>query len=495
MSASAAGGPAVGPAAANPAEAPVALDRVMLAMDVVDTLRHQRDLVERELDGERRQRELIARVQALYESQGIDVPAEVVAEGVAALEQDRFVYTPPPRTFAVRLAEICVERGRWAKYGLVVLLLLGTLWAAIAVPSHLQRRALVDRYTADVARVEAAVTERLRDGRSLEAAFARLAGEALVAPQDQLLELAERHLANGLGRAEAAQAALQALPAGDAYADAQPRGDAALAGCRREVESAQDELAAAQRGLQAIERHRELVARFAAARGRVAAAQPAAADQPRLDAAASAVAAALQTTDVGAAEAALTAFVAQIDRLLAGRQRQAELQARLAAATAVLAGVDVEPAAQGELDTLRSNVGAALVAGDSQGAAERLEQLEALVAVLDRSYQLRIVSRPEDRSGVWRYQDDRSKRNYYIIVEAVDARGAVLTLPILDEEKQKVRKVRRFGVRVPFEVYERVRADKMDNNLIDDVVFGSKRRGAREPEFRFPVAGGFLTEW
>lgn len=145
MSASAAEGPAAGPAAPPTAEAPVALDRVMLAMDVVDTLRHQRDLVERELDGERRQRELIARVQALYESQGIDVPAEVVAEGVAALEQDRFVYTPPPRTFAVRLAEIYVERGRWAKYALVVVLLLGALWAAIAVPSHLQRRALIEK--------------------------------------------------------------------------------------------------------------------------------------------------------------------------------------------------------------------------------------------------------------------------------------------------------------------------------------------------------------
>lgn len=467
----------------------------MLAMDVVDTLRHQRDLVERELDGERRQRELIARVQALYESQGIEVPAEVVAEGVAALEQDRFVYTPPPRTFAVRLAEIYVERGRWAKYALVVLLLGGALWAAIAVPSHLQRRAVIDRFATEVARVEAAVTERLRDGRALEAAFARTAQGELAAPQAQLLDLAERHLANGLGRAEAAQAALQTLPNGEAYADAQPRGDAALAGCRREVESAQDELAAAQRGLQSIERHRELTERFEAARGRLAAAEPTAADRPRFEAAAAAVAAALQTTDVAAAEGALTTFVAQIDRLLVGRQRQAELQAKLAAATSVLTGVDVEASAQQELDSLRDGTTAALAAGDSQGAAERLAQLEALVAELDRSYQLRIVSRPGDRSGVWRYQDDRSKRNHYVIVEAVDARGAVITLPILDEETQKVRKVRRFGVRVPVEIYERVRADKMDNNLIDDVVFGQKRRGARKPEYRFPVAGGFLTEW
>ena len=49
-------------------------------------------------------------MQQLYESQGIDVPEDVVAEGVRALEQERFVYRPPQRTFAVRLAEVYVEK-------------------------------------------------------------------------------------------------------------------------------------------------------------------------------------------------------------------------------------------------------------------------------------------------------------------------------------------------------------------------------------------------
>jgi hypothetical protein len=55
--------------------------------------------------------------------------------------------------------------------------------------------------------------------------------------------------------------------------------------------------------------------------------------------------------------------------------------------------------------------------------------------------------------------------------------------------------VQRFAIRVPESVYERVKADKQDNGLIDDAVFGHKRRGAREPEYRFPVAGGRITEW
>ena len=42
-----------------PGKAPHALDDVMLAMDVVDTLRHQEVLVARELDETRREAELI----------------------------------------------------------------------------------------------------------------------------------------------------------------------------------------------------------------------------------------------------------------------------------------------------------------------------------------------------------------------------------------------------------------------------------------------------
>lgn len=50
------------------------LDELMLAMDVVDTLRHQDNLVARELDESRREAELIARLRQIYESQGLPFP-------------------------------------------------------------------------------------------------------------------------------------------------------------------------------------------------------------------------------------------------------------------------------------------------------------------------------------------------------------------------------------------------------------------------------------
>jgi hypothetical protein len=472
------------------------LDRVMLAMDVVDTLRHQRELVERELDGERRQRELVLRVQRLYESQGIDVPADVVAEAVRALEQDRFVYRPPARTFVVRLAEIYVERGRWARGAAAALAIVVAAWAAFAIPRHLHRQSLVERFAKDSARVRVEVDQQIGEGRTIEAALARAAERQPTAAQSTLLDRAEEHLANAIGRAESARAALQQLPQGDAYLDAQARGDESLAACRWEAQVADGELDAARRELSAAERLGQIEVQFAAARERLATATLAEHERARLSTAENAVAAALQTIDVGAADAAVATFVRQVDAVFAARQRAAEAKSSLAALAERLAGVDVEPVARAELQELRAAVASAIAAGDTTRAGEMLGKLSALVEQLDRTYELRIVSRPGVQSGVWRYHgDDRSRRNYYIVVEAVGPDGHVLSLPIRNEEQQVTRTVKRFAVRVPVEVFERVKADKLDNNLIDDAVFGHKRRGAREPEFRFPVAGGYITDW
>ena len=73
----------------------VGLDQLMLAMDVVDTLRHQQDLVDQALAEDSRSAALIERIRGIYANQGIEVPDSVIAEGVEALRRDRFVYQPP----------------------------------------------------------------------------------------------------------------------------------------------------------------------------------------------------------------------------------------------------------------------------------------------------------------------------------------------------------------------------------------------------------------
>lgn len=105
------------------------LDEVMLAMDVVDTLRHRENLVARELNEEERDAQLIERLREIYRNQGIDVPDSILAEGVAALKEDRFAYDPPRDSFSVKLARLYVSRDRWGKW---VLIFIAAIIAAIA---------------------------------------------------------------------------------------------------------------------------------------------------------------------------------------------------------------------------------------------------------------------------------------------------------------------------------------------------------------------------
>jgi hypothetical protein len=100
------------------------LDEVMLAMDVVDTLRHRQDLVERELLGDAREKQLIEKLREIYHQQGIEVTDAVLAEGVKALDESRFTYTPPKPSFGVSLARLYVGRKKWGPAALAIGLIL-----------------------------------------------------------------------------------------------------------------------------------------------------------------------------------------------------------------------------------------------------------------------------------------------------------------------------------------------------------------------------------
>lgn len=100
------------------------LDEVMLAMDVVDTLRHRQDLVERELAGDAREKQLIDKLREIYHQQGIEVTDAVLMEGVKALDESRFVYSPPKPSLGVSLARLYVGRKKWGPAALAIALVL-----------------------------------------------------------------------------------------------------------------------------------------------------------------------------------------------------------------------------------------------------------------------------------------------------------------------------------------------------------------------------------
>src|SRR5215469_13957214 len=191
-------------AGAEKQPAPAKLDDLMMAMDVVDTLRHRDRLVERELNEEARDEQLISRLRALYKSQGLDVPDSIIAQGVKALKESRFVYTPSKPGLGRWLAYLWVKRfriGQWAGVSLAILgLALGTYHASIVRPEHLRREA---------ARIE--LTRTLPQG--LQAAHQAILAEAQVPEARQRADslLAEGRSALSRGNAPAARAALAGL--------------------------------------------------------------------------------------------------------------------------------------------------------------------------------------------------------------------------------------------------------------------------------------------
>jgi hypothetical protein len=130
----------------------------MAAMDVVDTLRHQSDIAQRELDGQGRRDRLLLRLKDLYQAQGIDVPEHVLQEGIDALEQERFQYQAVEPSWRTRLAHIWVSRGRWGKpigfLAVLASLFGGVYWVTDVLPERNMRNALPAQIAASVSTIK-----------------------------------------------------------------------------------------------------------------------------------------------------------------------------------------------------------------------------------------------------------------------------------------------------------------------------------------------------
>jgi len=179
------------------------LDDVMLAMDVVDTLRHQEEWVARELDEAQREEARLERLRRMYRAQGIDVPDRVLAEGVQALKESRFVYAPPKPGLATTLAKLWVARNRIGKGLLALFVAIMLIWAAhyaaVVRPRQETERALTDAHAGVLAASSVPAARQradrlLADGRAaLGAGDDDRAKEALTALQTLRAELSRAY--------------------------------------------------------------------------------------------------------------------------------------------------------------------------------------------------------------------------------------------------------------------------------------------------------------
>jgi hypothetical protein len=301
------------------------LDEVMLAMDVVDTLRHNQRMVQSDLSADEREKALIERLRSIYKSQGIDVPDSILRDGVKALEEKRFVYEPPERSLATRLATIYVTRDKWLKPLMIAVGLLIALYAGYHFLVQAPRQAAVEQ-------------------RRIE--LTQTIPEAILKAHGEIAEIAE------------------------------------------------------------------------------------------------------------------------------------------------------DPDVKARADALLGDGAKAASEGQYENAVAIRDRMVQLAADLRQTYTVRIVSRPGEYSGVFRVPDDNpSGRNFYLIVEAIDASGTPVPVQVTSEEDQTTKRTAIWGIRVSEQVFNRVAADKADDQIIQDAVIGEKRRGVLEPDYRIPVMGGRIVEW
>jgi hypothetical protein len=173
-----------------------------------------------------------------------------------------------------------------------------------------------------------------------------------------------------------------------------------------------------------------------------------------------------------------------------------ELPERLEAAyQSVVEVVEGDEAAR-RAEQLYKTARTALKNGKEEAAQTGLESLRDLRSTLEQAYTLQIVSRPGEKSGLWRVPEaNPNARNYYIIVEALGADGRTLQVPVVNEENGRTERVSKWALRVEEEVFRRIAADKQDDGIIQQREFGVKQNGQLKPDYRIPTSGAAITQW
>lgn len=173
---------------ASKSDAP--LDDLMMAMDVVDTLRHEEGQVARELKADERDAAMIERLRQVYAAQGIEVPDHILKAGVEDLKRDRFVYAPPSAGFQRTLAMVYISRGTWSKWlgaAAAVLVVCFAAWYFIVkLPAQRTEAELQARLQALPATLTELVdrVDTLTENAEIEAEAQRLAEDGRLALSD-----------------------------------------------------------------------------------------------------------------------------------------------------------------------------------------------------------------------------------------------------------------------------------------------------------------------
>jgi hypothetical protein len=176
--------------------------------------------------------------------------------------------------------------------------------------------------------------------------------------------------------------------------------------------------------------------------------------------------------------------------------KQANLPSQIERSIMEIRAVASDQEATEQAEVLHTSALAAIAAEKFTEAEALQGRLNQLLSQLQKSYRIKIVSGPNEKSGVWRIPDiNTSARNYYLIVEAIDDNNKPLVMEVTNEESGKTSSVKSWGLRVDQSVFNMVAEDKRDDGIIQKNVVGVKERGKLKPSYSIMTSGDAITEW
>ncbi|MET1411247.1 DUF6384 family protein [Roseibium sp. HPY-6] len=189
--------------------------------------------------------------------------------------------------------------------------------------------------------------------------------------------------------------------------------------------------------------------------------------------------------------------------LMPQQRAEAELLARLEALPSNytelvqrIDGLTEDGAVEAKAASLAEDGRLALQDGKNEAAFKAEADLRALAGRLQEVFEVQIVSRQGEPTGLTRIPEaNPNTENFYIVVEAIDPDGNTISQTILSEESGTSETVDKWGQRVSEAIYDAVRRDKMEDGIVQKGVLGQKRRGEIDINWRSGVQDGAITTW
>ncbi|WP_455894051.1 DUF6384 family protein [Pseudomonas palmensis] len=475
----------------------VPLSEQLGAMAVVDQLRHQQMQVQEHLNLPQRRAEVAERIRTYYHAQGIAYDDALIEQGVRAFFARRLAFEAPEQTALQRLTtRLLLNRRKLMRIlQLIVVALLAVQCTRVvndtAKTSKVQDNVRTAEYrssdlSADLAQHQSRL-DALQQAvaQQPEPAATRLLGplaERLTQVQTLLTHRPWPQLIDSDNR-DSVQQDLDTYERNTQSARAQLRqADKGL----NDVQAIID----ARSRLQAVLHNPAFTA--GAKRFGVMAQQARVADQAIGNA---------DTQGIEVVDREVGELESQLDRI----QQVQPLIRRLDEIEQQLPALRLPPNDLRVVRAQAAQVDKAIDALQARQASDHLSTLDSLLVFARQALELRVVDRYGVKSGVERCYDQAlcnqggdslQGKSWYLVVEAVDAAGNPISVPVTSSETGESRWASYFGVRVSQAEYLKVKEDKLSDGHIDDLAMGSKPANMLSLKFNQRVAKpDMILDW